>query len=214
LSKNKEKISLLVNYPLNRQYPIPPIKNKNEFIKRFEEVFDNNLITMISNSKVKKDWSQVGWRGIMLLNGEIWLDYDGKLIATNYQSASEQSKQKKIINLDRTILNSSLRDFLSPICVLETSKYRIRIDEMKDGGYRYASWKIQQSMAEKPEMIVLNGKVEFHGSGGNHTYIFNSEDYSYECDIVELGEDENSPPAVLRVKKGEKILLNQNAKIK
>ena len=71
-TKNKEKISNLVYYPLTREYPLPEIKNKNELLKRFDEIFDTELLTLIIKSKVKTDWSEMGWRGIMLLDGEIW----------------------------------------------------------------------------------------------------------------------------------------------
>jgi len=79
--------------------------------------------------------------------------------------------------------------------------------------FRYASWKLQQSMSEKPELVILNGKVEFDGSDGNHSFIFKTDEYIYECGIVEMGEDD-APPAYLSISKGEKEILSQNAKIK
>ena len=212
-TKNKEKISNLVYYPLTREYPLPEIKNKNELLKRFDEIFDTELLTLIIKSKVKTDWSEMGWRGIMLLDGEIWLDFDGKLIGVNYQSQLEKKKKEELIAIQKNSLHESLRNFIRPICILETSKYRIRIDDLGNDKYRYASWKLQQNMSEKPELLLLNGKVEFDGSGGNHSYIFKSGEYTYECSIVEIGE-EGAPPAYLTVSKGEKELLNQNAKIK
>src|SRR5437879_3942031 len=62
----KEAIAEMIAYPFERAYPIPPIKNKQEFIKRYNEIFDNRLITIIINSTPATDWSEVGWRGIML----------------------------------------------------------------------------------------------------------------------------------------------------
>jgi hypothetical protein len=59
-TKNKDKIANQVRFPLKREYPIPEIKNKDEFIKRFSEVFDNKLISEIANSKIKEDWSEMG----------------------------------------------------------------------------------------------------------------------------------------------------------
>ena len=47
-------------------------KNKNEFNKRFSEVFDKILIDKIANSKIEQ-WSEAGWRGIMLDNGVLWM---------------------------------------------------------------------------------------------------------------------------------------------
>ena len=212
-TKNKDKICSLVRYPLTREYPIPEVKNKNELLKRFDEVFDIKLVNLILKSKVNTDWSDVGWRGIMLFDGEVWLDFDGKLIGVNYQSQFEKKKKEELIKIQRNSLHESLRVFKSPVCILETSKYRIRIDDMGNNKFRYASWRLQQNISEKPEMLLLNGKVEFDGSGGNHSYIFKSGKYTYECGIVEMGED-GAPPAYLTVTKGEKVIMSQNAKIK
>lgn len=212
-SKNKDKIASLANYPLIREYPIAKVKNKKELVKRFDEIFDTKLTTLITKSKVKSDWSEMGWHGIMLLDGVVWLDYKGKLIAVNYQSQFEKKNMEDLITIQKKSLHESLRNFIKPICILETSKYRIRIDDMGHEKYRYASWSLQQNISEKPEIIILNGKVQFDGSGGNHSYIFKADEYTYECGIVELGDDD-SPPAYLTVKKGEKEILSQNAKIK
>ena len=212
-TKNKDKICSLVRYPLTREYPIPEVKNKNELLKRFDEVFDIKLVNLILKSKVNTDWSDVGWRGIMLFDGEVWLDFDGKLIGVNYQSQFEKKKKEELIKIQRNSLHESLRVFKSPVCILETSKYRIRIDEMGNNKFRYASWRLQQNISEKPEMLLLDGKVEFDGSGGNHSYIFKSGKYTYECGIVEMGED-GASPAYLTVTKGEKVIMSQNAIIK
>ena len=212
-TKNKDKICSLVRYPLTREYPIPEVKNKNELLKRFDEVFDIKLVNLILKSKVNTDWSDVGWRGIMLFDGEVWLDFDGKLIGVNYQSQFEKKKKEELIKIQRNSLHESLRVFKSPVCILETSKYRIRIDDMGNNKFRYASWRLQQNISEKPEMLLLDGKVEFDGSGGNHSYIFKSGKYKYECGIVEMGED-GAPPAYLAVTKGEKVIMSQNAIIK
>ena len=212
-TKNKDKICSLVRYPLTREYPIPEVKNKNELLKRFDEVFDIKLVNLILKSKVNTDWSDVGWRGIMLFDGEVWLDFDGKLIGVNYQSQFEKKKKEELIKIQRNSLHESLRVFKSPVCILETSKYRIRIDDMGNNKFRYASWRLQQNISEKPEMLLLDGKVEFDGSGGNHSYIFKSGKYTYECGIVEMGED-GASPAYLTVTKGEKVIMSQNAIIK
>ncbi len=90
-----DKISSYILYPLNRESPIPPITNKNQFIKRFNEIFDDFMISKIINSDIAKDWHAVGYRGIMFENGVIWLNHDGKLIALNYQSEAEKKLKKK-----------------------------------------------------------------------------------------------------------------------
>ena len=55
-----DKISHKIKYPLNREYPIPPIKNKKEFKERFSQIFDHVIINKIVNSQINQ-WSEVGW---------------------------------------------------------------------------------------------------------------------------------------------------------
>ena len=180
---NVEKLSTKVAYPFNRQYPIPSIKNKEDFLKRYDEVFDDKLTKLIVDSDPLKDWSAVGWRGIMLLNGELWLDYDGTLITVNYQSAVEAKKMNELIQLEKSQLYAALKEFKLPVHILETTKYRIRIDDMGNYTYRYASWKIDSKMSDKPDLIILNGEFVSAGSGGNHSFEFTNGAYKYHVKI-------------------------------
>lgn len=87
-SGDRQAISEIVNYkfPLRRGSSRPPIGSKSEFLALFDELFDENILNIIVGSDPKTDWTEMGWRGIMLLRGEIWLDHDGKLIAVNYKT--------------------------------------------------------------------------------------------------------------------------------
>ena len=208
----KEKVADMISYPFEREYPIPSIKNKQEFLNRYNEIFDDSLKQMIIKSNPATDWSDVGWRGIMLYQGDVWLDLDGRLIGVNYQSKSERTLKEKLIKNDKENIHSSLSQFEKPLYVLETSKFRIRIDDLGNNNYKYASWSINKSMADKPDLVLINGEFVAEGSGGNHSYIFKNADYIYECSIIVLGE-ENSPPAMLTIYKGDKEVLSQRATI-
>lgn len=210
-SGNIEKLGSKISYPLNRAYPIPPIKNKQEFVKRYKEVFDDNLTKKIINSKVNTDWDAVGWRGIMLLNGELWLDTNGKLLAVNHQSRLEAKEQARLINVEKSSLHPSISNFIQPVLVFETAQYRVRIDDLGNNNYRYASWPIKSKMSDKPKLVLSNGKWTPDGSGGNHNYQFKSGDYLYTCFINVMGE-ESTPPALLVISKAGKEILSQPAK--
>lgn len=210
-NNDRETLAGLVIYPLKREYPLPAIKNKVEFLKRYDEVFDSKLVAMIKNSSLSKDWSAVGWRGIMLNNGDLWLDYDGTLIGVNYQSPAEVNRKTQLIASEKETLHSSIKKFSEPVCILLTPTYRIRIDEMEDGNYRYVSWKTSSKMSDKPDVIVYNGKVFPDGSGGNHHYMFKNGKYTYECGITLIGGEEGDMPAYLIVYKKDKEILNQQA---
>ncbi len=211
-ANNKSQIGDMVAYPLTREIPIPAIRNKKELMTRFDEVFDTKLMKTIAQSDLKTDWSAMGWRGIMLLSGNVWLNYDGKIMAINYQSNLEKAKKAKLIMVQKSDLHPSLRSFIKPICTLQTKTHRIRIDETANNKYRYASWKRTQTQAEKPALILQNGEVNFDGSGGNHSYIFSSGEYSYICEIIILGTRE-SPSYELIVTKNGAELMRQKAKL-
>lgn len=207
--KNTEEISQNVNFPLRREYPIPEIKNKEQFKLRFNEVFDKILINKIANSKLSQ-WSEVGWRGIMLDNGDIWIDSnEGKIIAVNHQSDFEKKRRTDLINKEKENIHSSLKSFESPTYKIKTKKYLIRIDELKNKKYRYASWKINEKESSKPDLILNNGELEFQGSGGNHVITFTSGNYVYKVYRNILSE-ENTPDITLEVEENEKTILHQD----
>lgn len=210
INNDSKELSKLFAYPLERQYPIPAIKNQQEFILRYNDVFDDSLKNLIIESDAASDWSEVGWRGIMLYQGTVWMDTDGKIIAITYQSLAEKKIQKSLIDAEKNTLHTSLVDFKSPVCILETSKFRIRIDQLSNGKYRYASWPINSPMSTRPDLILTNGVVIMDGSGGNHRFEFKNDVYLYECSITPLREKDSSP-AGLTVYKNEIPVLTQDA---
>ncbi len=208
----KEKVSDMISYPFRREYPIPTIKSKEEFVKRYNEVFDDKLTKLIAGTDAAKDWNEAGWRGISFRSGEVWIDYNGRLMTVNYQSEIETRMRDSLIKAERNQLHESIRNYVKPIHILETSKYRIRIDDMGNWNYRYCSWKIESKMSDKPDLVILKGEFVAKGSGGNHSFVFTNGEYKYECDIIVLGE-EDSPPAILTIYKGEKAIISENANI-
>jgi hypothetical protein len=211
-SGNKDAIADMVSYPLKREYPIPDVRDKSDFIKRFDEIFDTTLKNEIIKSDPAKDWSDMGWRGIMLNQGNVWMDFDGRLTSVNYQSQAETDLKKKLIAAQKKELDSSIAFFQKPICILETAKFRIRIDNLGNENYRYASWSIDKAMNTKPDLIIYRGNLVVEGSGGNHQYEFKKENFTYECAFIIVGE-KDSPPAKLTIYQGDKVILSQNARI-
>ncbi len=53
-SNNRAKVSNYISYPLDRDLPIPSIKNKQQFLERYDEVFDESLIKMDLANKMDK----------------------------------------------------------------------------------------------------------------------------------------------------------------
>ncbi len=208
-TKNIDAISEKISYPLEREYPIPSIKDKAEFKQRFQEVFDAFLVAKIANSKIE-DWSEVGWRGIMLDNGEVWMgNSDGTITSVNYQSEFEKQRKETLIAEDKEKINTSLKTFKLPTYKIKTKNFLIRIDELENEKYRYASWKISDNESSKPELVLQNGTIEFGGSGGNHVITFVNGKYTYKVYRIILGEGD-SPEIRLIVEKDGKTILTQD----
>jgi len=210
-AKDKAKIADLISYPLRRQYPLKDVQNKNDLIKRFDDIFDKDFLDKVAKSKIS-DWSEVGWRGIMLDDGALWINDDGKIVTVNYQSSKEKQLLVNAIQADNNQLPKSLQDFEKPAYLIFTKNYKIRIDEKAEGIYRYAAWKIKNVKSE-PDIIIENGVMEFQGSGGNHTITFKNNGYTYVVSINVIGTADD-PDATLEVLKDDKTILSEEGKIK
>ncbi|MBP7184214.1 MAG: hypothetical protein KBA06_01810 [Saprospiraceae bacterium] len=208
----KDLVASKTIFPLEREYPIASIKDEQEFVKRYDELFDDKFTNIISKSNLTTDWSLVGWRGIMFLDGDLWLDFDGKLFSINHKSPAEIEKYNALLKKDKGQLYEALRDYVKPVLLLETNKFRIRVDDMGNDKYRYASWKITSKMSTKPDLVIQNGEFMADGSGGNYRYVFTNNEYTYQCYVIETGEAD-SPPAYIAIYRGDKEILSQEAKI-
>ncbi|MCD9854062.1 hypothetical protein LUD75_05075 [Epilithonimonas sp. JDS] len=210
-AKNINGISKIISYPLEREYPIPSVKNEADFKKRFDQIFDKKIVDLISNSKIEQ-WSEVGWRGIMLNRGDLWIESDGTITALNYQSDFEAKQKKDLITRQKTKLHASLKSFLLPVYKFKTKNYLIRIDEQANNKYRYASWKIGSSESSKPDMILTDGEWENDGTGGNHTITFKKGEFNYKIYRGIIGEKDAAEISLTVEQKG-KIILQQDGKL-
>ncbi|WP_157558233.1 hypothetical protein [Niabella aurantiaca] len=208
---NKQQIASLVAYPLKRTYPLEDIKSNDEMLMRFDTIFDPVLLRQIARSKTE-NWKAMGWRGLMLDNGVLWMDDAGKIIAINHQSEKEKKLQEKAIQKDKKKLPPSLQGFVKPLYNITTERFRIRIDELAGDRLRYASWSRKRGNKE-PDLVLYNGIFEAQGSGGNHTITFTNGQHRYVVTINRLGTSE-TPEVLLTVFKEGKELLNDPGRIK
>ena len=206
--QNIDSISTIIRFPLKREYPIPSIKNELEFKTRFHEVFDKTLIGKIAYSKARQ-WSEVGSRGIMLGNGIVWIDsYEGKIIDVNYQSNFEKRLKSNLIDKEKENLHLSLKSFESSKYKIRTVNYLIRIDELSNHKYRYASWKISEKESSKPDLILKNGELEYKGRGKNHVITFVNGNFTYKVYRNTIGA-EDTADINLEVKKDGEVILTE-----
>ncbi|QWL80072.1 hypothetical protein HQ395_15565 [Aeromonas hydrophila] len=206
--RDPQVLARQMKYPFKQEYPIPVIKSPSEMVTRFDEVFDDAILNSIASSRVGQDWQAMGWRGIMLGSGEVWLDFDGKVIGINHQTAQAAKLKAELIARQKSELHPSVREYKSPELMWQTAKFTIRIDELGDGRYRYASWAKGKALSDKPDLVLSNGTVRVEGTGGNHTYLFTSGPYRYECVVTVLGE-RGMPPGELVVYQNEVAIMHQ-----
>jgi hypothetical protein len=172
----------------------------------FDEVFDESLKTEIAKS-TPSDWSQVGWRGVMLNQGIVWLSDDATTITgINYRSKKADERYSKLIAAQKAAVHTSISEFKRPIFSSITASYMIRIDEITEGVFRYVSWKEGQKQSEKPELVLNKGRVEYSGSGGNCVYIFRSGKYIYRVFRNVMGEGYDKAVTLSVEKEGVVIL--------
>jgi hypothetical protein len=215
LFKNKDvdNISNIISYPLKREYPIPSIKNREEFKLRFSEVFDQNIIDKIVNSKIEQ-WSEVGSQGIMFDNGDLWItNSEGIITTVNYQSDDEKKLRNNLIEKEKDNLHASLKIFENPIYRIKTETSFIRIDKISKNIFRFASWKKNEKESSKPEIIMGNGVVEYDGSGGNHYITF--EDGSTKIKVYRfiMGAEEDTPDVTIEIEKNGITFLTEDGKL-
>ena len=200
-NRDKKGISQMLTYPIQREYPIPPIRNATEFIERFDEVFDSARISNIKHAFTTFWDFRHGTS--LAQEEESWFDYilcfnvenDGSpYIYLIECSKTEAKKAKRLIELERKELHESLQSFLYPVVLMETPTQLIRIDRIveKDtvienselkNGYRLACWKKGCSISDKPDLILTNGIQFLPASWLFPQYDFINGNYGYSCSL-------------------------------
>jgi hypothetical protein len=177
-SRDKTKIAAVIAYPFMLPKPLQSIINEQDMLNRFDLVFDEAIIDKIANSSLK-DWETVGWRGVMLDNGQVWGTEDGLL---KYVAKKTDAKKRALIDaykLEQSRLHPSLAQYRRPILSWNSARFNVRIDDMGDAGYRYAVWPGHKFQDDEPDMVLYNGSVVYDGSANLASYTFNNGKYEY-----------------------------------
>ena len=213
-TKDIVEIAKVIEYPFLRKFPIYDIKNEEEFIKNPEMIIDDFMIEFLSETE-PQDWETVGWRGIMLPPGFFWLNYDGKLIAVNSYTEKMVEYVKEWEEKDKANLYSELQDYKDVMYVFGVDGAIGRIDIVGDdenSDYRFSFWNEGKTMADKPDILIKSGDVEFYGSANNHTYSFNKGEYEYQFIVTYIGPVE-AYPYTFTILKNDEIISEDEAKI-
>ncbi|MCM1176341.1 MAG: hypothetical protein NC308_03170 [Clostridium sp.] len=175
----KELVASAMSYPIFRKYPLPPVRDRHEFLNVYDEFFDEELTGILSTA----EWTRIGWRGIMCGNGTVWgeIDENGefRIGNFNYRTKEERRHWSEYVEMQRSQLYPDLRGFECPLLVMDTGKFLIRIDRMPDETIRYASWSKGRKQSTKPDLVLNKGKFWTEGSMAIGYYKFVNYGYTY-----------------------------------
>ena len=205
----KELVAAAMHYPMEREYPLMPIMSEKEFIDHYEEFIDAPFIESVKSA----EWKRIGWRGICCGSGILWGDVDdnGEFYAYSYWlNQKGQRVWKEAVERQRKKLYPGLKAFKEPVFMFKTAKYIIRVDLMTDDTYRYASWRQDNVISSKPDLIIYGGVLNVEGTLHEKYYSFTNGDYEYE---IGPGSCSQNSDFELTVSKKGNILITQQGKL-
>lgn len=192
-------VATFVCYPLERESPLPAIENKEQFIAYFPVLFDDAFRQKMRGGRFSRDWQEMGCRGVMLHNGDVWvdgtLDSGGKINCVNYQSAGEKKLREALIEEERATLPSGFAWLCNPVFSFETDDREIagRVDREENGDFRVLLFDGPARRGggiprrEDPIDYFRATKI-YEGSGGNHVYLDRFGRYALDVSVVGLVE--------------------------
>lgn len=181
---NPEEFAAVVDYPLERPYPLKDIENKDEMIAYYKTVVDDSLRNVILNS-TPEDWQEFGWRGYSVHDGNyMWVDES--IYAMNYLSRREQVMLDSLSSVEKKSLPGELGSGWQPVLTLlspETgTAYRIDMlapaDRRESNKYRlavYDNYRNRDALLEMPSKI-MGGNIEVEGTANTISYIFHNDE--------------------------------------
>ena len=197
-SKNPERFAGACSYPVLRPYPLRDITDSAEMVKYYEILVDDSLRDVVRHA-ADTDWSEFGWRGWTLHDGEyVWID-DGRIYDIPYVSAAEKSLRDILVEREMSTLPKDMRLGWTPAECLhdldDGSIYRIDMstdsDADPDSLYRIAVYSASSPMTLPPAR-VMRGTMKVEGSAAVRTYYFRDvagASIEYSPDVPDDGQD-------------------------
>ena len=190
---DKQLFAQMVSYPLERRYPLHNIENEEQMIRYFDTLFDVSFREKVSKLD-SNSWSSCGWRGWMILDGEIW--NTDPCIVVNYSSPLEQKHSEYLSNKDMARLHESLQGEWRPYYCFQLDastcpdfEYSYaRVDVInayeKDVAFRVALYRKGESASVKPSIVML-GQQRIEGTMRFESFIFESDKGKIFIDIYD-----------------------------
>ncbi|OQP65260.1 hypothetical protein A3860_16450 [Niastella vici] len=197
---NAKELSKLIAYPVKRENPLPDITSAAEFVSYYKILFDKVFKDQLKQYNDNIIFQHNGDYGLVGggLNGEIWINEKGKIIAINYSSAEEQQLKQALKAKIKKEMHPDVKDWKENRLVARSEKLLIRIDETEKG-VRYSCWSKGKKMIDQPDIVLYNGIEEMHGSQGGWSWTFKSGDWTYVVDNVQICGDTEECGLFLRL---------------
>ncbi|MCE3231814.1 MAG: hypothetical protein K0R98_71 [Rickettsiaceae bacterium] len=200
-TNDRQTVANLITYPLDREEPLPPIKNSQEFLENWDDYFNAEIIDAITTSTP----DTIGWRGVQLNGGSVWFA-DGGIKRFNFTTDKYNQKLANAKKLESEKLYPSAKGYDKIVFQCSTDKLYIRT-QYHGEDLRYFAWKKGATLSSKPEIELTSGKIDYQGTGGNYVMTFKNGNYTYELEVTNLcGQTCDN---YLVVSKGDKELSNQ-----
>lgn len=172
-SGDRERIASHFSFPYDIGYPLPAIRDKDDFMAKYDLLFDRDIEVDIVCSN---DWCDFGWRGIACNSGWLlWGDMDSTAFAVtafNTHTDAFRKAWQEEVDRQRTRVHPSLRNYLKPKVVAKTDSCIFRVDEMPDGKLRLAFWQKGKTMKDRPDYVNQEGFRCLEGSAGYPDWLF------------------------------------------
>ena len=154
-TKDPDAMARLVIFPLQvNASPAYTVNNAVDLRQRFSTIFDDDMLKAIAVQK--PDDVFCNSQGVMLGNGEAWIDQEGDRIGIVVVNSTE-------VNVATEKAKGSVN---GPAMECKTSKHLVIVDETGSPGvFRYRSWNRPKPMTDKPDMEVASGSKGVEGTG-------------------------------------------------
>jgi hypothetical protein len=204
----KEEAADVLRFPIARASPLPPVRNKQDFLASYDHFFDAKTIASLGGLMQKKDAIWSSWRGTSL-GGALWAD-GGKIMAINLTTAKQEKAAAEALKLEKRNTHSSVDKYVRVEFACDTPSHRVRVQRLVGGNLRYVSWRPGEELSAVPEQVIEKGEAESQGTGGGVIYRFRDGKTLFQVTETGVcGEDCNS---YLEIIQGKKTKLKEACK--
>lgn len=172
---------------------------------KIDFVTDGNKENRVEADYNIPDWyfttDGLGWDWVMAFDDKtktLYVPEHGDMdMSDRYELYRYEDGRMKYIGNDAGYwLHPSLHDFQRLCGIYQTSTKLIRIDRLKDGSYRFASWNKDNAMSGEPKLILHSGKTGII----ENAILFKNGDYSYIVPEYRRGQGDDFGKFIIKHK--------------